>query len=149
MRAYAAVGLPSLPAVEKEADARYTDLDAYTAGEVPSSAFRDGPAVGVLVRDKSGGRGVAWGNKTVETDADTEATPDELAQRHATEERIDSTAETLAESDEEPTVEAVLERLLADTVRENYAEMYASEELAVPEKELRSAVAERVNRRLG
>jgi hypothetical protein len=149
-RAYEAVGLPSLHAVEKEADADYTDLDGYAAGEMPTSAFRDGPAAGVLIRDKSGGRGVARRGDVVETDTGgTEETPEALAERYATEERIDTTAETLVERGEEPTVEAVLEFLLADVVRKNYTNLYAGGEFVVSEKGLRSAVAERVKRRLG
>lgn len=149
-RAYEAVGLSSLPAVEKEADSDYTDLSGYVAGEMPASAYRDGSAAGVLVRDKSGGRGEAWRSERAETDAeDEDRTPEELAEKHATQQRIDSTAETLVERGEEPTVEAVLERLLADTVRENYTELYEGDEPVVPEKEFRSAVAERVRRLLG
>ena len=149
-RAYEAVGLPSLPAVEKEADADYTDLDGYAAGEMPTSAYRDGPAAGVLVRDKSDGRGVAWREEVVETDTEgTEETPEDLAERYATEERIDRTAETLVGRGEEPTVEAVLERLLVDVVRKNYTNLYAGGESVVSEKGFRSAVAERAKRRLG
>ena len=149
-RAYEAVGLSSLPAVEKEADVNYTDLDGYASGEMPSSAYRDGPAAGVLVRDKSGGRGEAWRTERVKTDAeDGGRTPEELGERYATEESIDRTAEILTEGNEEPTVEAVLERLLADVVRQNYTELYRGDELVVPQKEFRSAVAERIRRRLG
>lgn len=148
-RAYEAVGLSSLPAVEKEADADYTDIDGYAAGEMPSSAYRDGPAAGVLIRDKSGGRGEAWRTDGAEPESeDGDRTPEELGERYATEKRIDRTSEILTEGNEEPTVEAVLERLLADTVRENYSELYRGDELVVPEKEFRSAVAERIRRRL-
>jgi len=148
VRAYEAVGLSPLPAVEKEANSDYTDLDGYVAGEMSSSEWRDGAAAGVLVRDKSGGRGETWATKLTETDAE-DSTPDGLARKHATEESIDSTAETLVESGEEPTVDAVLERLLADTARENHSRLYNGEKLVVPKKEFRSAVAERVRRRLG
>lgn len=147
-RAYEAVNLSSLPAVEKEVDSDYTDLDGYVAGGMPSSEWRDGSAAGILVRDKSGGRGEAWGTERAATDAE-DRTPDELARIHATEENLDLTVEILVDRDEEPTVEAVLERLLADTVRENYSKLYSGDELVVPQKEFRSAVAERVRRRLG
>ena len=149
-KAYDAVGLPSLPAVEKEASAKYTDLDGYIAGEMPSSEWSDGSAFGVLVRDKSGGRGVARRAEAVETDADTSVgTPEGIAERYATDERIDLTADLLAEAQKETTVEAVLDRLLSDVVRENYTKLYSGDELVVSEKEFRSAVAERVRRRLG
>ena len=70
-------------------------------------------------------------------------------ERYATDERIDLTADLLAEAQKETTVEAVLDRLLSDVVRENYTKLYSSDELVVSEKEFRSAVAERVRRRLG
>jgi hypothetical protein len=151
VKAYDAVGLPSLPAVEKEASAKYTDLDGYVAGEMPSSKWNDGTAFGVLVRDKSGGRGVARRAETAETDTDTKTfeTPEGIAEKYATDERIDLTADLLAEAQKETTVEAVLDRLLSDVVRENYTELYRGDELVVSEKEFRSATAERVRRRLG
>jgi hypothetical protein len=150
VKAYDAVGLPSLPAVEKEASAKYTDLDGYVAGEMPSSKWNDGTAFGVLVRDKSGGRGIARRADAVETDADTETvdTPEGVAEIYATNERIDLTTDLLAEAQKETTVEAVLNRLLSDVVRENYTKLYSGDELVVSEKEFRSVVAERVRRRL-
>lgn len=153
-RAYEAVGLPALPAVEKEASAKYTDLDGYMQGNegvMPVSAYRedDGTVAGVLVRDKSGGRGEAWREVSDADGAAEVKTPEDIAAEYVTDERIDGTVGTILENGKEPSVDAVLERVLSDTVRENYSNLYSNDEAAVSEKKFRSAVAERVQRRLG
>lgn len=148
-RAYASLGLSPLPAVEKEAPAEYTDLGGYASGEMPASEWRDGPAAGVLIRDKSGGRAEAWRSEVTDSGSvDTELSPEILADRYATPELIDRTVERLTETEEGPTVDAVLERMVADAVREEYSEVYAEDEPVFSERELRSEIAERVRRHL-
>jgi len=159
VRAYEALGLSTLPAVEKEARAEYTNIEEYVsedASEAPDSAYYDGPAAGVLARDKSGGRAVSWrsgvGDDVPREDEDTSR--DEplsakgLAEKYVPEERIGRTVDVLRDTDEGATVDRVRERLLADVARENYARLYDDGEPVVPEKEFRSAVGERAQRYL-
>lgn len=147
-RAYDSLGLSALPAFEKEASAEYTDLERYVSGEMPASEFRDGAAAGVLVRDKSGGRGESWREEGTES-ASTELSPEEAAGRYVTQERIEETVESLSETEGSPTVEEVIERVVADTAREEYSNIYTDDDCVFPESDFRSAVAERVRRHLG
>lgn len=71
------VGLASLPAVRKEV--RAVDFDV-TALDFPQSVWRDGPAAGVLVRNKTGDR-ASIANTAVETTVP--ATPDTSEQSPA------------------------------------------------------------------
>jgi len=87
-KAYSSLGLTPLPAFEKETAAGRAPLDAYASGDLPESRFRDGPAAGVLVRDKSGGRGEAR-RSTPEGGAD----PDGVA-RYVTDDRIGAVLRT-------------------------------------------------------
>jgi hypothetical protein len=146
--AYDSLGLSSLPAVEKEAPAEYTDLEIYVSGDMPASEFRDGTAAGVLVRDKSGGRGESWREEDTESPS-TELSPEEAADRYVTQERIEGAVESLRETEGAPSVEAVLERVVADTVREEYSNLYGDDDCVFSESDFRSAVAERVRRHLG
>lgn len=148
-RAYESLGLSALPALNREADARYTDLGGYVSGDLPESEFHNGPVAGVLVRNKSGDR--AESRRTAIEDEPEDVfnmTPGELAEIYVTDDDIDETVELLGGRNE-ATIEAVIERVLADTVRENYSALYSGGELIVPEKSLRSEVAERIRRRLG
>lgn len=155
VRIYDALGLPTPPAVEKEAQAKYTDPGKYTSGdpsEAPDSAYCDGTVAGVIARDKSGGRGVAWwdevSSEPESPHLDEPPSAEELAETYVPEERIESTVNLLSDTEGGATVERVLEHLIADTVRENYAHLYEGSKPVVPEDEFRSAVGERVQRHL-
>lgn len=146
------LGLATLPAVEKEVAAAHTDLGEYEDDRgFPQSAWRDGPAAGVLIRDKSDGRAHAWRargedmNSMAETRAEIE-TGAELAAKYATEERIDRTTDALRERDRSPTVDAIRDRLVADVAREAYCSLFDDDELVVSPREFRSAVAEHVQK---
>lgn len=144
--AFEQLGLPALPAIETEVPADHAALEAYTdpAG-MPTSDWHDGPVAGVLVRDKIGTRARAW-HPSADRPAPLDQPPDDLAERFATDARIDEAAAAL--DTDNPTVEAVLERVLADIAREAYAQLHADTDLVVDERAFRSAVAERVQRRL-
>lgn len=84
------VGLASLPAVRKEVRAVDFDVEAL---DFPQSVWRDGPAAGVLVRNKTGDR-ASIANTAVETTvpatADTsEQSPAALAAELVTDRRIE------------------------------------------------------------
>ena len=136
--AYSSLGLSPLPAFEKETDAERAPIEAYTSGDLPESRLRDGPAAGVLVRDKSGGRGEV--RRSV---SDEEIAADEAAELYVTEERIDAVDGDVTDEN----IDDVIERVTETVVREEYVRLYEGES-AVSETELRSAVAEKVRQRL-
>ncbi len=143
------LGLATLPAVEKELPAAHTDFTRFddSAG-FPQSAWRDGRAAGVLIRDKSGGCAEAWRRHPDDAArAQSETTADELAAEYATTERIERTIDRLRESERSLTVTTIRDRLVADLARESYATLYPDGTFVADMAAFQSAVAERVQRR--
>ena len=140
------LGLPTLPAIQTERPVSHTDLTRFDdPAEFPKSEWRTGTAVGLLVRDKSGGRAVAWRNAR----ADSKSTPDErssaeLAAVYATAQRIEHTVALLRDSDQPVTIDAVRDRLVADVARESHVELYPDGQFIASVSDFESAVAERV-----
>ncbi|MDZ5812448.1 hypothetical protein U4E84_13945 [Halorubrum sp. AD140] len=109
------VGLDPVNAVAREVNARDFDPDEYA---VPTSAWRDGPAAGVVVRNKRGGRG-RIGSQTDDGDdavraehgctgggrAGAPADPDDLAAIHAGREGFERVVAALERRGEPATVE--------------------------------------------
>jgi len=140
------LGLATLPAIEKESSAAHTDLSRFeTPDGYPQSAWHDGPAAGVLIRDKSGGRAAGWRPDRPEPDPiATARTSEELAATYATDERIERTVAAIRDGDDEPTVGTVRDRLVAAIAREAYADLYSDGTFLASVDSFRSAVAERV-----
>ncbi|WP_435182616.1 hypothetical protein [Halobellus sp. EA9] len=148
--AFERLGVPTLPAVAKEQPVSRTDLSQYTDPDgFPSSAWRDGRAAGVLLRDKTGTRAQAWRPVTTATgpDRDDPSVAD-VVTRHATEERIAETVARLDATEYAPSVEAVRDRVVADITRERYPELYRDGDPVVSMRALDSAIAESVQRYL-
>ena len=141
------LGLPTIPAIDKELAAAHADFTRYEdAAEFPPSEWRDGPAAGVLIRDKSGGRATAWSGER-ETRAAPEAhSAAELAAQYATANRIEATIAELRAGGHSLTVDTIRDRLLADVARESYVDLFSDGELVVSNSAFQSAVAERVQR---
>ncbi|MDS0261051.1 hypothetical protein NDI56_16760 [Haloarcula sp. S1CR25-12] len=140
------LGLPTLPAIEKERPAPHTDLARFeeSAG-FPPSAWRDGPAAGVLIRDKAGGRAATWRVQPSDAPSPSEQpSAGELAAEYATVERIEQTGAAVDDDGASVTVDAIRDRLVADVVREAYAELFADGEFVASLTAFESAVAERV-----
>ncbi|MFB6096867.1 MAG: hypothetical protein ABEJ74_05725, partial [Haloferacaceae archaeon] len=112
------LGLDPLNAVAREVRARDFDPDAY---ELPTSHWYDGPAAGVLLRNKSGGR-ARLPNPALENpepapvDAPVADVVDEFAPRR----RFEATAQRLAQRGEAVTVDAVRDRVLEGVYREHH-----------------------------
>lgn len=115
------MGLAAVNAVEREVNARDFDPDGYS---IPDSAWRDGPAAGVVVRNKRGGRG-----RIVSADSDghdrpseetpvDERDPDTLAGAHATPERFESRIAELERRGDPVTVDALADRTVESVARE-------------------------------
>ncbi|MFC6865145.1 hypothetical protein ACFQGE_16985 [Halomicroarcula sp. GCM10025817] len=143
------LGLPTLPAIDKEVPAAHIDVTQYTEGsEFPQSEWRDGHAAGVLIRDKSGGRAVARcddGRSQSAPDARTAAV---LAEEYATDDRIERAAAALRTDGHSVTVEGVRDRLVSDVARESYVDLFSGGEFVASLAAFQSAVAERVQKSL-
>lgn len=144
------LGLPALPAVEKEARAAHTDLGRYEKPDgFPTSQWRDGDAAAVLIRNKTGARLQAWrpGAATATLDTVT-GTAEGLAAKYATDDRIERTVAKLREDKQSPTVDAIRDRLVADVAREAYGHLYADGEFVVSTREFEAAIAERAQQQV-
>lgn len=132
------LGLSSLPAVEKELPARDFHPDRFA---VPDSAFHDGPAAGVVVRDKTGYRGRIDGPTDGSPDVDPTDAVD-LAASVVTEARIRLVVDALSTDGAPPSTDAVLDRLAEAAARERHPWLPTDPDW----RAFRSAAAERVAR---
>lgn len=139
------LGLQPVNAVERERRARDFHPGTY---EMPASNWDDGPAAGVLVRNKRGGRAVLRNPAAGEEPEPLELPAEELAAAYATSERFESVARTLRERDWAVTVETLCERVVEEIVREEYARLDAGSE-RLDESAFTSAVARRARQYLG
>lgn len=136
-RAFDRLGLTPAPALEKETPAKHFSPERFG---MPQSAWYDGPAAGLLVRNKTGGRARIDGDvPAVELAEETDEYASEAAAA-----RLQPVIDAL----ENPTVEAVLDRVVERLAREEYARLFEDGEPAFDVKAFRSALAEQVSRRL-
>ncbi|MFT4930209.1 MAG: hypothetical protein ACI91T_000075 [Natronomonas sp.] len=121
---YEGLGLTPINAVRKEV--RATDFDPEDS-PFPESKWYDGPVAGIVVRNKTGDRGlisnpVVVGGEDREVDAagDDGTSPDSeaLAREVTTDRRIDRARERIETSGGQASPEAVVERLLEGIHRE-------------------------------
>lgn len=139
------LGLPTLPAIEKELAAAHADFTRYAAqGGFPQSAWRDGQAAGVLIRDKSGKRAVAWRKEQRQDIPFESQSAIELAAEYATDKRIEQTIAALRAGDQSVTVDTIRDRLIADVARESYQDLFSDGEFVASLSAFQSAIAERV-----
>lgn len=132
------LGLHAVNAIEKEV--RAADFRPDRAA-IPGSAWRDGPAAGLVVRDKTGTRGVLP-NPDLDLEADPEpleGSAEELAARYASDDRL---ARLSTGSD---TFEGLYGRVVESVLREAHARLHHSR-TAVDPSDFRSAVAARTRR---
>jgi hypothetical protein len=145
---YDRLALPTLPVVGKELPVSHTDLDQYTSATAfPGSNWRDGPAAGLLFRDKTGTRAQTWHSTVTESDPEIHAEGvDELVTRYAPADHIDRISETVTDGPAEPPVDVIRDRLLAKVARRAAANLYRDGDLVVSRRALESAIAERIQR---
>ncbi|WP_135823345.1 RNA ligase family protein [Halorussus ruber] len=140
-RVYDRLGLDSVNVFQKEARAIDFSPESY---EVPSSAWYDGPAAGVVVRNKTGQRAVIR-HPDFESEPDAEplsAPADELAERYATRQRVEAVARRLESAGRPVTFDAVYERVVEAIAREEYHRLF-HEQSSVDLSDFRSEVAAR------
>ncbi len=141
------LGLDPSNAVERERHSRDFDPDSY---RIPASAWYDGSAAGVLIRDKRDGRALLK-NSEIPTPPENpieSENADSLAAAVATDRRFERVATRLRERGQAPTVDALRDRLLEDVYREEHGRLFGGER-AIDESALRTAVARRAQRFLG
>lgn len=120
------IGLEAVNAVERELRARDFDPDSYT---VPDSAWYDGPAEGVVIRNKRGDRAKLLHPEFREVDetVPVDSSAKELATTYATRRRLENVAATLEDGGQPVTFETLYERVLEDIVREEHKQLYHSD----------------------
>ena len=129
---YDRLGLETVPVVDREV--RAADFDA-DPDAVPESAWYDGPAAGIVVRNKTGDR-ARLPNPELELDYDPEpfeADAATLAERLATDELLERVADRTE----------AFERLFEAVLRRHHGRLL-HRETAVDREALRSAVGRRV-----
>lgn len=137
------LGLDSANAVERELHSRDFDPERYT---IPESAWYDGPAAGIQLRDKRGGR-ARLPNREIPDSGDPIDADDaeSLAAAVATERRFERVAERLHDRGWGLSVDLLQERVLDDIYREEDGRLFAGQR-DVDEAAFRTAVATRAQR---
>lgn len=154
------VGLDSVNAIEREVNARDFDPGAY---EIPESAWYDGPAAGVVVRNKRGGRGkmVAavddeatrerggedrgerGGEAPAELGDDGHEDPTALATGAVTSDRLERAADAIERRGEPVRVDALADRVVESVARETRVRFDEDTPVGIDTDRFRTAVAER------
>ena len=131
------LGLHPVNAVDREVRARDFDPGSF---EIPDSAWYDGPAAGVVIRNKRGGRAI-FHHPDVAVDEATpiDASAEELA-ASCLRGRFETLASALEDRGEPVTVDALSERAFEALVREHHSGL-SHGETGVELASLRSAVA--------
>lgn len=125
-RIFERLGLTPVNAFEKERRVRHFDPEAYP---IPQSAWYDGPAEGVVVRNKRGDQAKLLHPDFEEVD-DTvavDATAEELAAKYATRRRFEKLTNKLDDREKPVTFDELYERTLDDIVREEHKQLHHSE----------------------
>ncbi|MFA9518295.1 RNA ligase family protein [Halopenitus sp. H-Gu1] len=138
------LGLRPINVFEQEVRARDFDPDPDA---IPDSAWYDGPAEGIVLRDKGGRRAKILDPDVEEADGTTpiEGSPREVADRYVTAHRLERIAAGITDRNHPVTVETLSERGLEELVREEYSRLAQGPD-PVEMDDLRSAVTELTGR---
>jgi hypothetical protein len=122
-RIFSRLGLEPVNAFEKECRARHFDLESYT---IPQSEWYDGPAEGVIIRNKRGHRAKLLHPEFREVDetVPVDAPAEELAAKYATRRRFEKLVAKLDDRHQSVTFEGLYEHALDDIVREEHKQLY-------------------------
>ena len=123
---YRGIGLEPVPTVRKEVRAVDFEPDP---DRIPSSKYYDGPAEGLIIRNKRGVRAKLLHPQFREVDdtVPVDASAEELAHRYVTEHRLEKLASKLDDRDQPVTAESLYERALEDVVREEHKQLFHGE----------------------
>lgn len=133
------LGLEPINAVERERHTRDFDPGSYS---VPDSAWYDGPAEGVVVRNKRGGRAKLLHPdfRDVDDTGPVDATAAELAETYAIGRRFEKLEAEIHSREQAVTFETLYDRTITDIVREQHKQLYHGSS-SVDLTEFRSEVA--------
>ena len=122
-RIFERLGLQPVNAVDRELSARDFDPDSYS---IPQSAWYDGPAEGVVVRNKRGQRAKLLHPdfREVEETIPVDASAEELAAKYATERRFEKLVGAFEDRDQAINFDALYDRVLEDILREEHKRLY-------------------------
>ena len=136
---YDRLGLQPVNAIQKEVRATDFAPDSY---EIPESDWYDGPAEGVVLRNKTGLRAkllhpdfrevddtvpVDVPDEEAETTKDAETVAELLARKYATRHRVEKIVHKLEDRGRPVTFDAVYERVVEDIVREEHKQLFHGE----------------------
>lgn len=135
------LGLCAVNVFAKEQRARDFDPESYT---IPESNWYDGPAEGVIIRNKRGERAKLLHPAFQEIDetVPVEGSPEELASRYATDRRFEKIAAKLRDQERPVTFETLYELVREDIIREEHKQLFHGS-TSLDRSAFRSAVAER------
>jgi hypothetical protein len=142
-QAFDRLGLAPVNSFRKELPARDFQPDRY---ELPDSNWYDGPAVGVVVRNRDGQRAVLRNPAAGTASRPVEGEATALAERFVTERQVERAIDALEASGQGVTTGRTIEYVLEQVVREQYGRLFGDD--PVDARALRSAVATRVSRLL-
>jgi hypothetical protein len=134
------LGLEPVNAIEKERNTRDFDPESFA---IPQSAWYDGPAAGVVIRNKRGGRAMLCNPEIQarEAAAPRDVSAESIAATHATEERFERLAEALKGRETVVTFETLYDRALIEIARRTPRLFDGASSIDIAE--FRSAVAGR------
>ena len=114
--------LQPVNSIERELPARDFDPDRFA---VPGSAWYDGPAEGVVIRNKRGQRAKLLHPEFQEVDetVPVDAPAEDLATKYATDHRFEKIVSKLEDRGEPATFETLYERVLEDILREEHKQL--------------------------
>ena len=120
---YDRLGFQPVNTFQKEVRAADFDPASY---EIPTSNWYDGPAEGVIVRNKTGDRATLLHPDFEEVDdpEPIEGDADEIARQFVTRRRLELIADGLADRRQVVTVDALYERTVEDVFREEYGRLF-------------------------
>jgi len=122
------LGLDPVNALEQEIRARDFQPETYS---IPQSAWYDGPAAGVVIRDKQGFRTTLSHPdlREIEPTMPAETTADELAAHYGSRQRFQSLVDRLTEQGQPVTVDTLYERTLDAIRRELHPQPFEKSDL--------------------
>lgn len=138
---FQAVGLQPVHVFERERNARDFQPETYT---IPQSAYYDGPAEGVIIRNKRGQRTqrIHPAFEAADEPAPVEVSAETLAARYATQQRFETLVAELETQGQPVTVDTLYEHVLEDIMREEHRTLFEGAQ-SVEMSEFRSDIAAR------
>ena len=117
------LSLEPINAFERELNTRDFDPDSYT---VPDSAWYDGPAEGVIIKNKRGGRAKLLHPEFQDAEdfVPIEGSAEEVTETLATEKRFQRLSQRLTDRGKPVSFETLYDEMLTDIIRQEHGRLY-------------------------